>query len=422
MKLFIILKEFLKDLFFIQIGGEGPIDDRDVSFFQINNYAQETGAIVFALEHRFYGKSQPFDELSTSNLQYLTSQQALADLAVFIDSIKSQYNAPNAPVITFGCSYSGALAAWFRMKYPTVTMASIASSAPVQAILDFYQYNEVVNNSFADIAGEECDNRIQEATNTIQNMLQTNSGTLKLQDLFKTCGPIKTKQDIQNFMSSIMGNFQGVVQYNDDNRNKISTTYDIPYICNMMNNKSVDALTAYVNVNSLMLEIYQMPCLNVAYSDLVSQTSNNTPPNDGKSWTYQTCTEFGYFQTTDSPNQPFGDLVPLSFYTQLCEDVFDINQNTIGPNINATNILYGGTNIPAYGPTNIMFVNGNVDPWHSLGIIKDISKSLQAVFIDGTAHCSNVYPTSPNDSFALIEARHKISKYIKEVLHVHKNN
>ncbi len=75
----------------------------------------------------------------------------LADLAYFIVNIKQQYNAPDAPVITFGCSYSGALAAWFRLKYPTVTSASIASSAPVQAVLDFWEYNAVVNASFADI-------------------------------------------------------------------------------------------------------------------------------------------------------------------------------------------------------------------------------------------------------------------------------
>lgn len=53
-----------------------------------------------------------------------------------------------------------------------------------------------------------------------------------------------------------MGNFQGVVQYNDDNRNPISRTYDVRYLCNLMNNDSVDPLTAFVNVNNLMLSIY----------------------------------------------------------------------------------------------------------------------------------------------------------------------
>ena len=30
---------------------------------------------------------------------------------------------------------------------------------------------------------------------------------------------------------------------------------------------------------------------------------------------YQTCTEFGFYQTSDSDNQPFGKLFPLKYVT-----------------------------------------------------------------------------------------------------------
>lgn len=38
-------------------------------------------ANLVALEHRFYGKSQPFTDLKTENLKYLSSEQALSDIA-----------------------------------------------------------------------------------------------------------------------------------------------------------------------------------------------------------------------------------------------------------------------------------------------------------------------------------------------------
>jgi hypothetical protein len=38
---------------------------------------------VVSLEHRYYGASNPFDNIATENLKYLSSKQALFDLAVF---------------------------------------------------------------------------------------------------------------------------------------------------------------------------------------------------------------------------------------------------------------------------------------------------------------------------------------------------
>jgi len=47
--------------------------------------AKDHGGLLVTLEHRYYGASQPFPDWSTKNLEYLTSQQALADTAYFID-------------------------------------------------------------------------------------------------------------------------------------------------------------------------------------------------------------------------------------------------------------------------------------------------------------------------------------------------
>eukprot|EP01119_Soliformovum_irregulare_P025979 TRINITY_DN976_c0_g1_i1.p1 TRINITY_DN976_c0_g1~~TRINITY_DN976_c0_g1_i1.p1 ORF type:complete len:478 (-),score=104.81 TRINITY_DN976_c0_g1_i1:87-1496(-) len=398
------------DPIFVQIGGEGPIDDRDVSLFQIGNYAQKYNANIFALEHRFYGQSQPFSDLSTQNLAYLTSEQALADTADFILGMRQQYNL-SGPVVTFGCSYSGALAAWFRMKYPTVTLGSVASSAPILAVLDFYEYDEVVDASLS-IFGTQCVSRISEAVSAVQSMLQTPSGISKLETLFNTCAPLMTSLDIQNFASLLMGNFQGVVQYNDDNRNPISRTWDVTAVCNIMVNSSYDALTAYAAVNAALLNAYQSPCLDASYNDMMVSLFNISWPNDGRSWTYQTCAEFGYFQTTDSPRQPFGNLSPLSFYTGQCQSLFGNTPGNVQKNVDATNRKYGGKNLNPWTSTNIVFVNGNVDPWHALGITKSVSSDLPAVFIEGGAHCSNVYPDSAADSAALIAARSQISETI----------
>lgn len=59
----------------------------------------------------------------SKHLNYLTSEQALADFAVLIQNLKNTIpRAVHSPVIAIGGSYGGMLAAWFRMKYPNVVL------------------------------------------------------------------------------------------------------------------------------------------------------------------------------------------------------------------------------------------------------------------------------------------------------------
>lgn len=66
--------------------------------------------------------------------------------------------------------------------------------------------------------------------------------------------------------------------------------------------------------------------------------------------------------------------------------------------------------------TNIIFPNGSIDPWHALGITSNISDSLIAVFITGTAHCANMYPPRDSDLPGLVSAREEISQIIGQWL------
>ena len=104
---------------------------------------------IYQIYHcRFYGTSQPTGDLKISSLKHLSSRQALADMAGFHDYIVKQYKMVDKNRwIAFGGSYSGALAAWMRIKYPDTVYGAVATSAPVLAEYDFSEYLEVVQNS-----------------------------------------------------------------------------------------------------------------------------------------------------------------------------------------------------------------------------------------------------------------------------------
>ncbi len=77
--------------------------------------AEKYGALIVAVEHRFYGKSMPKPDYTVESLKYLSSRQAQADLNLFRTFIAEKYAIPEqAKWVTFGGSYPGMMAAWAR--------------------------------------------------------------------------------------------------------------------------------------------------------------------------------------------------------------------------------------------------------------------------------------------------------------------
>ena len=82
--------------------------------------AEEFGAYLLFAEHRFYGESLPFgDSQDLRDMQYLSTEQALADFSYLIRDFKQRMDAANSAVVAFGGSYGGMLASWWRLKVRT---------------------------------------------------------------------------------------------------------------------------------------------------------------------------------------------------------------------------------------------------------------------------------------------------------------
>jgi serine protease 16 len=124
---------------FIFLGGEANVEFFVFQEIEPLTLAEYFGALYITIEHRFYGESLPLPGYSTKDLAYLSSAQALADAAYFIETFNKTLTNPG-PWVVWGCSYSGALSSWLRLKYPNLVIASVAPSGPVQAELNFTQF------------------------------------------------------------------------------------------------------------------------------------------------------------------------------------------------------------------------------------------------------------------------------------------
>ncbi|XP_045200651.2 putative serine protease F56F10.1 [Mercenaria mercenaria] len=415
---------------FLMLGGEEEVNTAWLVDGAWQQYASDHGAFLVLLEHRYYGKSQPVSDISTPNLQYLNSKQALADIAQFINFLKSLYiyrNLKNSSVILFGGSYAGSLAAWARLRYPYLVQGAVASSAPIVALMDFHDYFANVAETL-DITGSKCRMEVQNATLQLYAWWGEPEKYSLIQNTFRLCDKINHDfvLDLSVFFYNLAENFAGVVQYNNVNRSflgKKGKNPTIQTVCDIMTDDSRgNSVQRYADVNSLILDTYGEQCLSLRYNKLahsLNQTDwNSVSAKGNRQWLYQSCSELGWMQSSYTYRQTFGPwyLFPFNFTTDLCDSVLNPPSHwewsEIMNNCDETNRFYGGLNLPV---SNMIFVNGMLDPWRSVGILSKPPGTLDdvAVFlINGTSHCADMYPSSLNDPPQLTEARSQISKII----------
>ena len=416
---------FFKDVanapVFFYIEGEGAGSPYSVVNGEHVVLAQQYGALIVSLEHRFYGASIPTSDYTTQNMYYLSSHQAIADIAAFITLyLKPTFNLTlKNKFVTFGGSYPGALSAWARLRLPHIVHTALSTSSPVEAMIDFTGYNSVVADSLSYPLVGGSDQCLQSMTQAFEAIDAAFTGPItekhamatKLMSCTSLDGVNDTMWAASNYASIIMG----VVQYNID-----GSGLDIRTVCQKMTQSGVAPIDAFAQVVQLQ---QGTTCLDNSYDDYVAQLNNTVATPGGglglRQWTWQTCVEFAYYQTCepDTMRCPFSRLMTLESSYKQCQDGFGavISNEVNDYGVSQSNYLLGGNQIKG---TRIIFANGDVDPWHYLSVYNQTNMDPRqpAVFIQGTAHCRNMYTPQPNDPLPLVSARGAINAYIAEFL------
>ena len=178
---------------------------------------------------------------------------------------------------------------------------------------------------------------------------------------YRLCKPIDgtNANDVSNLFESLIGNFEDIVQYNKDNKAFEGGKHDnvtIKTLCDIMAGDSEESsetseldematflkdtflnrfdggdappakktnLEKFANVNELYLKIHDQECFDVSYDEMIKELQNvNFNKNiGGRQWIYQTCTEFGWYQSSDQPGHPFLDHFPVQGRNILVESL-----------------------------------------------------------------------------------------------------
>lgn len=319
--------------------------------------------------------------------------------------------------------HAGALSAWFRLKYPHLTVGALASSAPVLAKEDFYEYDQIVSRS----AGEVCSAAIRNATAVVQAALGT-MDPLVLKARFG-CQNIT---DNVGFLYVLADAVSYAIQYTSTSP---GPRYQLlPFLCNTMEDPTYNQIDRFVNFTVGLFQRLSTTCDDFSTTENLLDNLSTDPSLNQRQWYYQSCTEFGYFQTVrehssahlwhcthvcassiqqaPAQNSLRSPWINVSYHLGLCQQAFG---QALVPNVAATNGFYGGANPVG---SMIYFANGALDPWQALSVLAPLNccSSIQTTVIAGASHCSDLHSSNSQDPKSLTLARQSIAQFVRQAL------
>ena len=124
--------------------------------------------------------------------------------------------------------------------------------------------------------------------------------------------------------------------------------------------------------------------------------------NGGRAWPYMQCVDgSGHMQTCDADRGCIfsAKYAALPFWSDVCSAAFNVSaaQSAAAVAFNALN--YGGN---ATGASRVLFVNGDIDPFHWGSVTRNTSGALArdvvALLVRGGSHCQDMGARSEADS------------------------
>jgi serine protease 16 len=394
---------------FLGIGGEseavpGEFAGLPLADTFIFTLAEQQGALIVILEHRFFGESVPTIDLATSNLRYLTTAQALADLARFTQyilrfnpahadalstpALALHANTATSKVVTFGYSYPGALSAWARLKYPSLFAGAVASSAPVYAENRAIQSAQVCGAALSHppVGGSAaCVTATADAISKLMALVKSTTpmgSSPEIPKGLRPCTAINNANELAQYETNVLTPFRIAAQ-NCFLGN--ATAWDgnplgeIGPMCKALTNSSVPALDGLAAAARYPTRYDSNDCIWSEYDGSYLANTTVDTKSSGRQWWWLMCNELGWFNgyDTSGTDHPFVALTSVTLETWLktCRDAYGLPDSYSGANTNWTNTYYGSRDLQV---ENIVLPNGNMDPWHAFGLMNSSDRFYES--------------------------------------------
>ncbi|TKA61744.1 hypothetical protein B0A55_10594 [Friedmanniomyces simplex] len=372
---------------FLYDGGERGVSDHGthLSFSPLHPLlalAKRLGGLALVWEHRFYGESLPFPDLTADAspdenegaYRYLNTEQALED-AVFLathfqppglehfwDDLKPE----RAPWVWIGGSYPGQRAAMIRKRNPDVFRAAWSSSAPVETAVDFPEYYLHISRDLP----SGCRRVIQRVVRYVDEVLLEGSAVQKSQLRWEIA---RRWPSDRSLLSKIAFTLWGLDFHVASHLTSvIAWDWQTAGMTGPMNRtctalRKVDTLNQPRGTDTAALSAV-LDAIESSTEDFAGKPRFS--PADQQAWQYQVCTEYPFFRTSlpsSDYNVLSSILTPESIWANTCARQYP--WLSYPPDISASRKYANwDSNL-----TNIMWTAGLQDPWQERSMLPKYS-------------------------------------------------
>ncbi|XP_020597700.1 lysosomal Pro-X carboxypeptidase [Phalaenopsis equestris] len=396
---------------FFYCGNEGDIEWFSDNTGFVWEIAPAFSALVIFAEHRYYGESMPFGSREEAykdakSLSYLTTEQAIADFATLIIDLKRNLSAEDSPVVLFGGSYGGMLAAWMRLKYPHIAIGALASSAPILQFEDIAppeSFYDIVSSDFKR-ESRNCFDVIKNSWDVLEAQGKYDDGLVKLSRKFRLCKELNNTQQLSDWLDSAYSYLAMVDYPYASNFLMPLPAYPIKEVC-----KKVDG---FPDGADFLDRIFAGASIYYNYTGSVDCFDLEDDPHGMSGWDWQACSEMVMPLSRSKENSMFPAYeFNYSAFADECSQSYGVK-----PRPAWITTEFGGHDISKvlkkFG-SNIIFSNGLLDPWSGGGVLQNISHSIVALVTELGAHHIDLRASTKDDPEWLVELREMEIKLIK---------
>ncbi|XP_013377261.1 PREDICTED: thymus-specific serine protease [Chinchilla lanigera] len=379
---------------FLHLGGEGSLGPGSVTAGHPAALAPAWGALVISLEHRFYGLSVPAGGLGSTQLRYLSSRHASAQVA------------PRQPLRKLGSRRAR------RERRPEPQSCPLGSALP--APLGPLLLPVFVTFSSKRPGKLRPPSRLVGAAGSPEGEGGRPVSAGPARASLGACGSLSRAEDRAELLEALQALVGSAVQYDG----QTGAPLGVHQLCGLLlqgarNGSHPEAYLGLRLAAQVVMHSLGQRCLSSSRAQTVTQLKATEPQESGvgdRQWLYQTCTEFGFYVTCEDPGCPFPQLPALPSHLELCEQVFGLSASSVARAVAQTNSYYGGQ---APGATRVLFVNGDTDPWQVLSVTQASGPSEAALLIPGASHCADMAPERPSDPASLRRGRQSILRQLQ---------